>query len=108
LDEVGVVQNRDDSKYFNLISNNIILSIPFFSAICKAQTDSFLLPLMFFHIFKGPLSSNGAIVGHSLVEAKQNKTNQADTLISFLATIPELWSAMDYGYEGNVGRPLKL
>ena len=59
--------------------------------------------LCFRHLLQGPLSSNGAIVGHSLLETKQNKTNQADTMISFLATLPELWSALDYGYDANVG-----
>ena len=58
---------------------------------------------LFSLFFQGPLSSNGAIVGHSLIETQQNKTNQADTMISFLATLPELWTSLDYGYDANVG-----
>ncbi|XP_056015394.1 L-sorbose 1-dehydrogenase-like isoform X2 [Ostrea edulis] len=70
------------------------------------RSTSILAKLKYKAFGGGPLSSNGAIVGHSLVEVKQNKTNQADILISFLATIPELWSAMDYGYETNVRKDL--
>ncbi|XP_061177510.1 L-sorbose 1-dehydrogenase-like [Saccostrea echinata] len=70
------------------------------------RSTSVLAKLKYSLFGGGPLSSNGAIVGHSLVETKQNKTKQADSMLSFLATIPELWSAMDYGYDTHVKKEL--
>lgn len=104
------IQVHADLPVGSFIQDHMILpirgSINETLTLTYPRSTSVLAKLRYNLLGGGPLSSNGAIVGHSLVETKLNKSSEADTMISFLATIPELWSAMDYGYDGNTKKEL--
>ncbi|XP_078340284.1 L-sorbose 1-dehydrogenase-like [Crassostrea virginica] len=104
------IQVHSDLPVGSFIQDHVVLpirgSINESLTVTYPRSTSVLAKLKYNLFAGGPLSSNGAIVGHSLIETKQNKTNQADTMIGFLATLPELWTALDYGYDANIKKEL--